>query len=180
MFTLNMSVGGNKKESVKLRSFKNALPANLMRGINKATAILEREIKRQLSKGGQAPRGKDEIPTKNTGPHLRHKNGHLRSSWKMQRARRTSNNIEGRVSSNSDYAAIHEFGGTIPAAVIKPRNSQALRFFVGGQWVFAKSANRPAVTIPKRPYVKPAIEKKRDDIQRVIAKEITKPLRRAG
>lgn len=177
MVSLSLNVAGNKRGSVKLKRFDKQLVPNLIRGIDKSTALLEREIKKNLRKGGSAPRGKDAIPTKNTGKHLRYKSGNLAASWKMQAARRTATNVEGHVTSSSDYAAIHEFGGTIPAKTIKPRNAKALRFYVKGEPVFAKVVNRPAVTIPERPYVQPALDDNTAKIQTIIGREITKPLR---
>jgi phage gpG-like protein len=44
---------------------------------------------------------------------------------------------------NTDYAAIHQFGG-----VIRAKNAKALRFQIGGNWVMKKS-----VTIPARPFL---------------------------
>jgi phage virion morphogenesis protein len=44
---------------------------------------------------------------------------------------------------NTEYAAIHQFGG-----VIRAKSAKALRFQTGGEWVMKKS-----VTIPARPFL---------------------------
>lgn len=48
------------------------------------------------------------------------------------------------------YANIHEVGG-----VIRPRNGEYLHFQVAGNWRRVRQ-----VTMPKRPYIKPAVDKK--------------------
>lgn len=52
------------------------------------------------------------------------------------------------------YAAIHEFGGLIPAHRVEPKTAQALRFVVKGKVVFSKYANIPPVTMKKRSYIR--------------------------
>lgn len=72
------------------------------------------------------------------------KTGRLARSFEIQPLSTTSY----EVSSGLVYAPVHEFGATI-----RPRRARALRFFVGGQLVFARK-----VTIPARPYVAPTFE----------------------
>lgn len=151
MISMNVSLAGGKKESVKLRRFKAHMIPGTIRGIDRATSILEKQIKHNLSIGGRAPRRKGESRTRNTGVNLRIQDGTLRSSWRSRPAKRVSGGVEGHVASPVVYSAIHEFGG------------QAGR---GG-----------SVTIPARPYVQPAIDKRRDEMVRAITREITKPLR---
>jgi phage gpG-like protein len=62
------------------------------------------------------------------------------------------------------YARIHEYGG-----VIRPRRKPFLFFRVGGQWIRTLK-----VVMPARPFVKPAIEKRKDDMYQYIAKNIIK------
>ena len=57
------------------------------------------------------------------------------------------------------YAKIHEFGG-----VITPRGKKNLAFQVDGQWVFTKK-----VTIPARPYLRPAVDNHLGEIKDAIA-----------
>lgn len=64
---------------------------------------------------------------------------------------------------NVKYAAIHEYGG-----VIRARRAQYLKFFIPGVgWRMAKQ-----VTIPARPYIRPAFADSREYIMNLIRKHI--------
>lgn len=56
------------------------------------------------------------------------------------------------------YAKIHEFGG-----IIQARNKPFLAFQIDGRWVFTKS-----VTMPARPYMRPAVDNHLDSIKQAI------------
>jgi hypothetical protein len=55
------------------------------------------------------------------------------------------------------YAAIREFGGTVPPHQIVPNKAKALAFIVGGKQVFAARVNLPAVTMPERSYLRASL-----------------------
>ena len=82
MIALDVKIGGNKKGSVKLGRFSRQLKPNLKRGVDRATLILETEIKLNLGKGGSFRKLKGEQWVRNPGPNLRIGDGTLRSSWK--------------------------------------------------------------------------------------------------
>ena len=63
------------------------------------------------------------------------------------------------------YAAIHEFGGTIPPHEIVPDKARALAFLVGGKQAFAARVQMPAVTMPERSYMRAALSEMADDIR---------------
>jgi len=66
---------------------------------------------------------------------------------------------------NVPYAAIHEFGGTIPSRFVSPVRKKALRFFdKSGVPRFSKGHTIPAITIRPRPYIAPAVEATQDKI----------------
>jgi phage gpG-like protein len=65
------------------------------------------------------------------------------------------------ASSGIAYAAIHEFGGTIPPHEILPDKAKALAFVVGGKHAFAARVSLPAVTMPERALL-PALVARRD------------------
>lgn len=68
--------------------------------------------------------------------------------------------VEGRLGpENVPYAAIHEFGGTLPARFVKPRLRKALKFQKGGEDIFSSGHMIPPVKIPPRPYLQPAVAK---------------------
>ena len=96
-----------------------------------------------------------------TGPRpakLGVRSGRLRSSifWFVNRR---ANQIVGTIGTNVVYAPIHEFGG-----IIVPKRAKWLRFMVRpGQWVSVKK-----VTMPKRPFLHPALEDNRQAIMDLI------------
>lgn len=60
---------------------------------------------------------------------------------------------------NVPYAAIHEYGGTIPARRVEPRHTKALKWLgTGGKFFFSKGHDIPAVNIKARPYLEPALK----------------------
>ena len=69
-----------------------------------------------------------------------------------------------RVGSNLVYARIHEIGG-----VIRPKTAKALHFVIDGQHIVVQS-----VTIPPRPYLRPALFDQRARVTR----ELTRPMPR--
>lgn len=86
------------------------------------------------------------------------------------------------VGTNVVYARIQEQGGKIPAHIIKPRVKQALAFKwpnapgglkpgKGGLFVF-KSVNHPGATIPAQPYLRPALEESKGNINTIIGKSV--------
>jgi hypothetical protein len=73
-------------------------------------------------------------------------------------------------------------GGKIPAHIIRPRVKQALAFKwpnapagakpgKGGLFVF-KSINHPGAIIPAQPYLRPALEQSKKDIDIIIGKSV--------
>ena len=70
-----------------------------------------------------------------------------------------SGNIAVSVIASSDvkYAAIHEFGGTIPPHEIVRDKAKALAFLIGGKQAFAERVNIPAVTMPERSYLRSSL-----------------------
>lgn len=67
--------------------------------------------------------------------------GRLRSSIQLRPAHRTGNRIEGSVGTNLKYAPFQEAGTGIYGPrrqPIRPKAAKALRFKVGGKWVFAR------------------------------------------
>ncbi len=73
------------------------------------------------------------------------------------------------------YAAIHEYGGTLPAMTIYPQKARALHFFTkDGREVFAKRANLPPRTIPARPFLGPAAREVEPKVVGIIDGKIAK------
>jgi len=78
-----------------------------------------------------------------------------------------SANVSVTIAINGDvkYAAIHEFGGTIPPHEIAPDKAKALAFAVGGKQLFAARVNLPAVTMPERSYMRSSLAEMADEIR---------------
>lgn len=122
--------------------------AKARRGLEKAALFLVRQIKLSL-RGGQPAGAKGKPPHRLTGALARSIDYELVGKYAA------------RIGSNLVYARIHELGG-----VIRPKKAKALRFRVGKDWVMVKR-----VDIPKRPYLRPALDKKsnRLEIARLVA-----------
>lgn len=77
--------------------------------------------------------------------------------------------VTGQIGSQGvPYAAIHEFGGTTKPHAIEPRNKKALSFQGNNGHVFARFVNHPGSKIPARPYLRPALAAKKDEIFEVF------------
>jgi len=94
---------------------------------------------------------------------------------------------KGRIGTNVEYAAIHEYGGQTKPHVITARG-RALRFvsprFIGpakltakgklakrqtaGSIVFARKVNHPGSTIPARPWLRPALRDSQEEIAAIL------------
>jgi phage gpG-like protein len=69
------------------------------------------------------------------------------------------------ASAHVKYAAIQEFGGTLPSHQIVPDKARALAFAVGGKQVFASRVQLPAVAMPERPYMRSSLAEMADEIR---------------
>jgi len=69
------------------------------------------------------------------------------------------------TSGDIKYAAIHEFGGTIPPHEIVPNKAKALAFVVGGKQAFAARVNLPAITMPERSYMRSSLAEMAGEIR---------------
>lgn len=87
----------------------------------------------------------------------------LRSSIRATDAGVLGQSVHSAIGSNVAYAAIHEFGGRIPAHDIVAKNGKALRFMIGGRIVYRSRVRIPEITMPARAYVQTSIEERADD-----------------
>jgi phage gpG-like protein len=77
------------------------------------------------------------------------------------------------VTGDVKYAAIHEFGGTIPPHQIVPDKAKALAFVIGGKQVFAARVQMPAVTMPERSYMRSSLAEMADAIRDELSEAVS-------
>ena len=97
------------------------------------------------------------------------KTGNLRRSITATRSTDSSALVEYDIGTNLEYAAIHEYGGTI-----YPRG-QFLVFEIGGETIFARS-----VTLEARPYLTPAFDEKKEAAKEVVGQMVAEAMQRVG
>lgn len=127
------------------------------------------------------------------GNVLRVQTGRL---WQSIQTVVSEDGSSGRVGTNVEYAAIHEYGGkTAPHLIFAPPGL-ALRFvnpkFVGpvlmnkkgaisrkarSGVVFTSWVVHPGATMPARPYLRPALADSKDDIRRFFRGAVVKALK---
>jgi hypothetical protein len=66
--------------------------------------------------------------------------------------------LRGILRNRAGHAAAQELGADIPARVIRPVRAQALRWFEGGNPVFAMVSRPGPFHLPARPTLRPALE----------------------
>ena len=102
-------------------------------------------------------------------PGLNIDTGNLVGSINTKITASSSDTATAEVSTGVEYARIHEFGG-----VIKPLHAKRLHFVIDGKHVSAAS-----VTIPARPYMRPAVDDNEADIMTAIETSIANTIERA-
>ena len=81
------------------------------------------------------------------------------------------------VSSDAPYAAVHEYGGTIPARTVLPRSARVLAFPWHGQQRFFKRVSLPAVTMPERSFLRSALAETEPEIRAAIEAAVAEAIR---
>jgi hypothetical protein len=91
----------------------------------------------------------------------------------------SSADVSVRIGTSGDvkYAAIQEFGGTIPPHEIVPDKAKALAFAVGGKQVFAARVNLPAVTLPERSYLRSSLAEMAGEIAEGLGAAVVEAMR---
>jgi phage gpG-like protein len=145
MFELSL----NDTASAALAAMPERIAAGLAAKANVLAAELQAKIQRKLS-----------------GDVLNRKSGVLAGSIGVT-AEDSSAGISVRIATSADvkYAAIHEFGGTIPPHQIVPDKARALAFLVGGKQTFAARVLMPAATMPERSYMRSSLAEMAEEIR---------------
>ncbi len=133
-----------------------------------ALAVLPERIRDALSEKANALAAElqAKIQQKLSGDVLNMKSGAPAASIGVSIEESTAG-VSVRIATSPDvkYAAIHEFGGTIPPHQIVPDKARALAFLVGGKQVFATRVQLPTVTMPERSYMRSALAEMADQIR---------------
>lgn len=150
---LRLRIEGGPEAMAALAARRESVAAAIRRALSDSVMLVHRKITLNIS-----------------GAVLRVKTGRLRQSMQTFVA---GDGSRGGVGTNVEYARIHEFGGTTPPHEIRPRRMAAL--FFGGR--FASRAQHPGATVPARPYMRPALEDSRDDIQKIFVSRLSAALK---
>ena len=103
---------------------------------------------------------------------LRVQSNRLRqSAWASEPAVRGSQ-VESAIGDNVVYAAIHEFGGTIPARTVRPKHGKALRFQIGERVIFATKVELPEVEMPERGMFRRGIRDRMADYGKSVSRAV--------
>jgi phage gpG-like protein len=147
---ISASSDGLDAEIDRLDALPQTLAARLAEEVARLGDVLRDRVDRNLS-----------------GDVLQRKSGRLAGSIAVD-VERTGLSAIATVSSDAPYAAIHEYGGTIPARSILPRTARALAFPWRGQQRFFKRVQVPAVTMPERSFLRSALDETAPELYAAI------------
>jgi phage gpG-like protein len=156
------------------------LALSLRDGASAALADMPERVRAALSAKANALAAELEakIQQKLAGTVLNARTGALAGSI-IATIEDSSANVSVSIATSGDvkYAAIHEFGGTIPPHEIVPDKAKALAFAIGGKQVFAARVNLPAVTMPERSYMWSSLAEMADEIRDELAEAVVEAMR---
>jgi phage gpG-like protein len=119
----------------------------------------------------------ERIRQKLTGEVLQTRSGALAASIVASIAEEPQGIAVRIASTDVKYAAIHEFGGTIPPHQIVPNKAKALAFVIGGKQVFATRVQIPAVTMPERSYMRSSLAEMAEAIRDGLSEAVVDGLK---
>lgn len=148
---IDVSVTGLDEAAARLAALPQTLAARLAREVERLGGVLRDRVERKLS-----------------GEVLRRRTGRLAASIAVT-VEPTAAGASATVGSDAPYAAIHEYGGTIPTRTILPQSARALAFPWRGRQRFFKRVALPAVTMPERSFMRSALAETAPEIRAAIA-----------
>jgi phage gpG-like protein len=148
---ITSSINGLDALTARLGALPQTLADRLAGEVERLGGVLRDRVERNLS-----------------GEALRQRSGRLAASIAVSIERSGSSAIA-TVSSDAPYAAIHEYGGTIPAHTILPQSARALAFPWRGQHRFFKRVSLPAITMPERSFMRSALDETAPEIRAALA-----------
>jgi phage gpG-like protein len=144
-----------------------------------ALAVLPERVAAALAaKAGElAAALQAKIQQKLSGEALRMRSGALAGSIGVT-IEQSSAGVSVRLFTSPDvkYAAIHEFGGTIPPHQIVPDKAKALAFLLGGKQVFAARVNLPAIAMPERSFMRTSLAEMAEDIRHEFGSAVSEAM----
>jgi phage gpG-like protein len=147
---ISASTSGLDAEIGRLGALPQSLAARLAREVDRLAELLRDRVERNLS-----------------GQVLQRRSGRLAGSIAVA-VERSGLGAGATVSSDAPYAAIHEYGGTIPAREILPKSARALAFPWRGQQRFFKRVALPAATMPERSFMRSALAETAPEIRAAL------------
>ena len=148
---MTVTVEGIGALNARLDALPETIAARLAQELARLGDVLRDRVERNLS-----------------GGVLQRRSGRLVASIAVD-VERTGLGASVSVSSDAPYAAIHEYGGTIPARTILPQSARVLAFPWRGQQRFFKRVSLPAVTMPERSFMRSALAEVEPEIEAAIA-----------
>jgi phage gpG-like protein len=134
-------------------------------GIGELPQALAERLSQEIERLGGVLR--ERIERKLSGEVLQRQSGRLLGSISVE-TERVGLGASATVGSASSYAAIHEYGGTLPARTVLPQSARALAFPWRGQRRFFKRVQLPAVTMPERSFMRSALDETLPEIRAAI------------
>jgi phage gpG-like protein len=147
---INTSIRGLDTLTTRLNALPQTLAERLAQEVERLGDVLRDRVERNLS-----------------GAVLQQRSGRLAGSIAVN-VERAGLGASLSVSSDAPYAAIHEYGGTVPAHTILPQSARALAFPWRGQQRFFKRVQLPAVMMPERSFMRSALDETTPEIQAAI------------
>ncbi len=156
---LTIDLVGDREIVAQLDVMPGALRGGLARTMTQLSIELTLVIARKLS-----------------GQVLHVRSGALLSSLRGDMTN-TETEITARIYTNSPYAAIHEYGGTIHVPEITPKTARALAFEVGGQTIFRMLARAHTVHMPERSFMRSALKETTPRIREELNRTFSEVMR---
>lgn len=134
---------------------------------------LKRDLNRALMRGGVVVAGQAQREASGPRPtHIGVISNRLRSS--LSAVLVSTGRV--KVGTNVEYAPLHEYGGRTPPRIILPVHKKALAF--GG--IVVRRVNHPGGNYPPRPFLHPALDKKRAQVVTIVRAVYAGPLHLGG
>ena len=147
---ITVSTAGLDAAAARLSALPATVAARLAAEVDRLAGVLRDRVDRNLS-----------------GQVLQRRSGRLAASIAVA-VEQAGLAVTATVASDSPYAAIHEYGGTLPARTILPRGARALAFPWQGRQRFFKRVTVPPVTMPERSFLRSALAETEPEIRAAL------------